>query len=227
MCDCSEEELAYMTFRWTGDEQLMKMNIADHRALNNSLTHSQKKPVFDATQFVDANVWYVKKLIFNPINQSWLPIVVGVTVFAMALFLARGTVIASRRIFERTLQHVLHNPMSFFDRTPTGRILSRLGKDIDVIDNMLPVILRSWMTCLFSVWYSHITTHYCISNELWQLLWINITSLTCRAILATDIDIPLPLFSLFSCFSSHLNLLWSLLWHFARSILVTFYYNGK
>ncbi|XP_071568154.1 multidrug resistance-associated protein 1 isoform X1 [Temnothorax nylanderi] len=75
----------------------------------------------------------------------------GVTVFAMALFLAKGTVVASRRIFESTLQHVLHNPMSFFDRTPTGRILSRLGKDIDVIDNILPVILRTWITCLFSV----------------------------------------------------------------------------
>ncbi|XP_029673301.1 multidrug resistance-associated protein 1 isoform X1 [Formica exsecta] len=75
----------------------------------------------------------------------------GVTVFAMALFLAKGTVIASSRLFQSTLQHVLHNPMSFFDRTPTGRILSRLGKDIDVVDNVLPIILRSWITCLFSV----------------------------------------------------------------------------
>ena len=109
----------------------------------------------------------------------------------MAIFLAKGTIIASKRIFEGTLQHVLHNPMSFFDRTPTGRILSRLGKDIDVIDNILPVYLRSWITCLFSVWYSHITTYYCISNDLCDS-WcgFNITtSLICRAILATDIDI--------------------------------------
>ncbi|XP_018359853.1 PREDICTED: multidrug resistance-associated protein 1 isoform X2 [Trachymyrmex cornetzi] len=75
----------------------------------------------------------------------------GVTVFAMAIFLAKGTIFASKRIFEGTLQHVLHNPMSFFDRTPTGRVLSRLGKDIDVIDNILPILLRSWITCLFSV----------------------------------------------------------------------------
>ncbi|XP_011343424.1 multidrug resistance-associated protein 1 isoform X3 [Ooceraea biroi] len=75
----------------------------------------------------------------------------GVTVFAVALFLAKGTVVASRRIFLSTLQHVLHNPMSFFDKTPTGRILSRLGKDIDVIDNVLPVILRAWINCLLSV----------------------------------------------------------------------------
>ncbi|XP_025074063.1 multidrug resistance-associated protein 1 isoform X4 [Pogonomyrmex barbatus] len=75
----------------------------------------------------------------------------GVTVLATALFLAKGTVIASTRIFIGTLQRVLRNPMSFFDRTPIGRILSRLGKDIDVIDNILPMILRSWITCLFSV----------------------------------------------------------------------------
>lgn len=100
------------------------------------------------------------------------------TVLALALFLARGTVIASRRIFESTLQHVLHNPMSFFDKTPTGRILSRLGKDIDVVDNILPVILRSWINCLFSVCYSHITTHYCISNDLCDsCLWIDTTFL--------------------------------------------------
>ncbi|CAL1682835.1 unnamed protein product [Lasius platythorax] len=75
----------------------------------------------------------------------------GVTVFAMGLFLAKGTVIASSRLFQNTLLNVLRNPMSFFDRTPTGRILSRLGKDIDVVDNVLPFILRSWITCLFSV----------------------------------------------------------------------------
>ncbi|XP_072760182.1 multidrug resistance-associated protein 1 isoform X1 [Anoplolepis gracilipes] len=75
----------------------------------------------------------------------------GVTIFAVGIFLAKGTVIASSRLFQSTLQHVLHNPMSFFDRTPTGRILSRLGKDIDIVDNYLPLILRSWITCLFSV----------------------------------------------------------------------------
>ncbi|XP_020285956.1 multidrug resistance-associated protein 1 isoform X1 [Pseudomyrmex gracilis] len=75
----------------------------------------------------------------------------GITVLAGAIFLAKGTVIASRHIFQSTMQHVLRNPMSFFDKTPIGRILSRLGKDIDVIDNILPQILRTWMNCFFSV----------------------------------------------------------------------------
>lgn len=137
----------------------------------------------------------------------------------MALFLARGTVIASRRIFESTLQHVLHNPMSFFDRTPIGRILSRLGKDIDVIDNILPVILRSWMTCLFSVWYSHITTNYCISNDLCD----SCCGLILHLLLVERhlLQISIFLFIFLFQFTFKFTLKY---WHFARSILVTFYY---
>ncbi|XP_015175305.1 PREDICTED: multidrug resistance-associated protein 1 isoform X2 [Polistes dominula] len=75
----------------------------------------------------------------------------GLTVLGMAFFVAKGMVIASTSLFQKTMRHVLHNPMSFFDQTPTGRILSRLGKDIDVVDNILPAILHSWITCLFRV----------------------------------------------------------------------------
>lgn len=75
----------------------------------------------------------------------------GVTVLGGALILAKGTIRASVHLFESTLQRVLRNPMSFFDKTPTGRILNRLSKDTDVIDNTLPSILRSWIACLFGV----------------------------------------------------------------------------
>nr|XP_050866832.1 multidrug resistance-associated protein 1 isoform X1 [Vespula vulgaris] len=75
----------------------------------------------------------------------------GLTVLGMAFFAAKGMVIASTCLFQKTVRHVLHNPMSFFDQTPTGRILSRLGKDTDVVDNILPAILHSWISCLFRV----------------------------------------------------------------------------
>lgn len=108
--------------------------------------------------------WYII-IRFNDIPKL-SPIIVGMTVLGGALFLAKGTIRASVHLFESTLQRVLRNPMSFFDQTPTGRILNRLSKDTDVIDNTLPSILRSWITCLFGVWYFHVVN--IVLNKFWS-----------------------------------------------------------
>ncbi|KAJ8688541.1 hypothetical protein QAD02_024336 [Eretmocerus hayati] len=68
-----------------------------------------------------------------------------------SLLLATGCVSGSKMIFELLIRNVLRSPMSFFDTTPSGRILNRLGKDIDTIDNLLPINLRQWVICIFSV----------------------------------------------------------------------------
>ncbi len=40
--------------------------------------------------------------------------------------------------------------MSFFDTTPQGRILNRLGKDVDVLD--------TYMSDVFKIWIFHVLT---------------------------------------------------------------------
>lgn len=41
--------------------------------------------------------------------------------------------------------------MGRFDTTPLGRILNRFSKDVDVVDNILPQVIRSWIMMFFGV----------------------------------------------------------------------------
>ena len=51
---------------------------------------------------------------------------------------AFGAYRASKKLHDSFLFSLLRSPMSFFDTTPMGRILNRLSKDIERIDNDVP-----------------------------------------------------------------------------------------
>ena len=70
-------------------------------------------------------------------------------VFA-GLMLYPATISAGRGLHHRMLDRIMHCPMAFFDTTPQGRILNRFGKDVDVLDSSMPMILDGWITCFFS-----------------------------------------------------------------------------
>ncbi len=63
-----------------------------------------------------------------------LSITAGVIVFVRSLALTRFGIRASEKLHQGLLASVLKAPMSFFDTTPTGRILSRFSKDLYSVD---------------------------------------------------------------------------------------------
>jgi len=64
----------------------------------------------------------------------------------MAMFISiKGTIRASSEMHSSLLLNMMRSPMAFFDVTPIGRILNRFSKDIDTIDILLPMNIRSYV----------------------------------------------------------------------------------
>ncbi|XP_050076525.1 multidrug resistance-associated protein 1 isoform X4 [Anopheles maculipalpis] len=62
-----------------------------------------------------------------------------------------GTWRAAKQLHATLLQAVLRLPIAFFDITPTGRVLGRFSKDVDVLDNTLPITVSELNYCFFEV----------------------------------------------------------------------------
>ncbi|XP_036607744.1 multidrug resistance-associated protein 9 [Trichosurus vulpecula] len=50
----------------------------------------------------------------------------------------KTTLMASSTLHDRVFEKILKSPMSFFDTTPTGRLMNRFSKDMDELDVRLP-----------------------------------------------------------------------------------------
>ena len=74
-----------------------------------------------------------------------------VTTVVASLLLYLSTLIGSKTLHNNMLANILRSPLSFFDTTPQGRILNRFGKDVDVLDSTMPMIVRGWLSCLLAV----------------------------------------------------------------------------
>ncbi|KFO89441.1 Canalicular multispecific organic anion transporter 1, partial [Buceros rhinoceros silvestris] len=94
-----------------------------------------------------------------PVEQRDLRIgVFGALGVSQALFLlfattlsAQGAMRASQVMHQQLLSNILRVPMSFFDTTPTGRIVNRFAKDIFTIDETIPMSFRTWLTCFMAI----------------------------------------------------------------------------
>ncbi|XP_072636145.1 ATP-binding cassette sub-family C member 3 isoform X1 [Canis lupus baileyi] len=83
-----------------------------------------------------------------------LGILQGLLVMLSAITLTVGSVQAARFLHQALLHNKMRSPQSFFDTTPSGRILNRFSKDIYVIDEVLaPTILM-----LLNSFYNSVAT---------------------------------------------------------------------
>ncbi|SCZ87513.1 BZ3500_MvSof-1268-A1-R1_Chr2-2g04979 [Microbotryum saponariae] len=71
-----------------------------------------------------------------------LGVLSAIATFAMGVASVVLGTEASISLHRSALNRVVRAPMSFYDTTPLGRILNRLGKDIDSVDNRLNDALR-------------------------------------------------------------------------------------
>ncbi|NXS38652.1 MRP7 protein, partial [Pomatostomus ruficeps] len=68
-----------------------------------------------------------------------------------AFLFAYGALRAAAVIHDRLLQRVLKATVTFFDTTPTGRILNRFSSDVYCVDDSLPFILNIFLANIYGL----------------------------------------------------------------------------
>lgn len=64
---------------------------------------------------------------------------------------AFGGLIAATLLHLVLLDNLMRAPLSFYDVTPVGRLLSRFSKDIETVDDTLPRTFNDGIWCAFEV----------------------------------------------------------------------------
>ncbi|KAG8247924.1 Canalicular multispecific organic anion transporter 1 [Homalodisca vitripennis] len=95
---------------------------------------SDTSAAVDGVQVMDKRNTYIEVYAAFGFGQ-----VVSVVLSSFAL--AFGSLRASRILHQSMLANILRAPMSFFDTTPTGRLVNRFGKDVDTVDSVLPLTM--------------------------------------------------------------------------------------
>ncbi|OGM41096.1 putative ABC multidrug transporter [Aspergillus bombycis] len=69
----------------------------------------------------------------------------AVILYVFSVYVTTSAANASKTMLEDAMDRVLRAPTSFFDTTPLGRILNRLSKDVQVLDNELGETVRLFL----------------------------------------------------------------------------------
>ncbi|XP_078527762.1 ATP-binding cassette sub-family C member 12-like [Lissotriton helveticus] len=96
----------------------------------------------------------------NP-DLSFYQLIYGMTIVGMIVFsfikgfaFTKATLKASSNLHDKVFYKVLLSPMSFFDTTPTGRLMNRFSKDMDEVDVRLPFQVENFMQQAFMIFFT-------------------------------------------------------------------------
>nr|QNH67948.1 ATP-binding cassette transporter subfamily C member 1 X9 [Brachionus plicatilis] len=81
---------------------------------------------------------------------------------------------SSRFLHSSMLYSILRSNMQFFESTPIGRIINRFSKDIEAVENMIPISYRSLVRCIFQVIFTVIMISFVTPFFLMPLIPISI-----------------------------------------------------
>ncbi|KAL3804273.1 hypothetical protein ACHAW5_005871 [Stephanodiscus triporus] len=89
------------------------------------------------------------------LNQLvYAAVMVSVSMYYRSYLTMRVGVRASNDIHRKMLKSVFKAPLSFFSSTPSGQLLTRFGKELDVVDRSLPDGIASVLYCSFQIFFS-------------------------------------------------------------------------
>lgn len=72
----------------------------------------------------------------------------GVLESIAAFLMAISGIKASRVLFLRLISNIFHLPLTYFDKTPRGRVLNILSEDLAEVDYVMPFTVRSMLNVI-------------------------------------------------------------------------------
>ena len=75
----------------------------------------------------------------------------SLSTLARAFLFAIACIYAAKHLHQRLLSRILRASISWWDKTPCGRVTNRLSSDVGIVDDALPFQLNICLASIFSL----------------------------------------------------------------------------